>query len=127
MNVFKFRLILLLAAICLSVSTSLAQQKIYLSGKDANAAVDWEFKVSEGRNSGFWTTISVPSNWEAEGFGYYLYGMDKMEGEKPCVGNYRHNFDFSLQPSKRYFIVFQGAMTDTKVMLNGKKVGFGDC
>lgn len=98
--------------------------RIYLSGQDAATAVDWEFKISDGRNSGAWSTIPVPSNWEAEGFGYYLYGMDKMEKRNPTVGSYRKSFTFSPKPGHRYFLIFQGSMTDTTATLNGKKVGF---
>ena len=100
-----------------------SQRKVYLSGEDYTNAVDWQFKISEGRNSGFWTTIPVPSNWETEGFGDYMYGMDKLENRKLPVGNYQHAFNFSPKKNKRYFIVFQGSMTDTKVSLNGKNVG----
>ena len=114
-------LFLILAIFCLSIH---AQNKIYLSGEDASTAIDWEFKISDGRNSGFWTTIPVPSNWETEGFGFYLYGMDKLENRKAPIGYYRHTFGFSPKKNKRYFIVFQGSMTDTNVTLNGKKVGF---
>lgn len=101
-----------------------AETITYLSGKGPNTAVDWDFKITDGRNSGFWTTIPVPSNWETEGFGYYLYGMDKMEKRTAPVGFYRHSFNYSTQESNRYFIVFQGSMTDTKVTLNGQEVGF---
>lgn len=103
--------------------SSVSQERTYLSGRDAATAVDWEFKINEGRNSGFWTTIPVPSNWETEGFGYYLYGMDKMENRVPEIGYYRHDFDFSPVPGKRYFIVFQGSMTDTKITLNSRDIG----
>lgn len=116
-----------MAGVCLlSVLGAWAEEddRIYLSGKDAETAVDWEFKISAGRNSGAWSTIPVPSNWEAEGFGYYLYGMDKMEKRDPAVGSYRKSFNFSPQAGHRYFIVFQGSMTDTTATLNGKKVGF---
>ncbi len=101
-----------------------AQHKTYLSGEDASTAVSWEFKLDKGRNSGFWTTIPVPSNWEMEGFGYYLYGMDKVEDRLSGIADYRHTFDFEKASNKKYFITFQGSMTDTKVKLNGKEVGF---
>lgn len=114
---------LLLFLMILFTKNTNAQTKVFLSGQDASSAVDWEFKISDGRNSGFWTTIPVPSNWETEGFGYYMYGMDKMEGRKLPIGNYRHSFNFYPIKNKRYFIVFQGSMTDTKVSLNGKDVG----
>ena len=118
--------LLILAILYLSTTTKVQAQinRTYLSGEDAATAVNWEFKIDEGRNSGFWTTIPVPSNWETEGFGYYLYGMDKMEERGSGIANYRHNFDFIKTPNKRYFIVFQGAMTDTKPVLNGQEIGF---
>ncbi|CAM3320778.1 glycoside hydrolase family 2 protein [Zobellia roscoffensis] len=101
-----------------------AQTKTYLSGTYADTAIDWDFKMSTGRNSGYWTTIPVPSNWETKGFGYYTYGKDHEDYEtNPEIGFYRHNFKFSTSTHKRYFIVFQGSMTETTVTLNGKKVG----
>ncbi|WP_299430161.1 glycoside hydrolase family 2 TIM barrel-domain containing protein [uncultured Maribacter sp.] len=115
-----FIVIVMLLFIATSVQ---AQKKVYLSGEDASTAVNWDFKIDEGRNSGFWTTIPVPSNWEMEGFGYYLYGMDKVEDRLSGIADYRHTFDFKKVSNKRYFIIFQGSMTDTKVKLNGKEVG----
>jgi hypothetical protein len=101
-----------------------AQTKTYLSGTYADTAVDWDFKISEGRNSGHWTTIPVPSNWETRGFGYYTYGQDHKDYKtNPEIGFYKHQFNFQLQKDKRYFIVFQGSMTETTVVLNGKQIG----
>ncbi len=119
----SFKLLLSTAIVTLSFHVN-AQRKVYLSGEDAAHAVDWEFKLDKGRNSSFWTTIPVPSNWEMEGFGYYLYGMDKVEERLSGIADYRHTFDFEKASDKRYFITLQGAMTDTKVKLNGKEVGF---
>ena len=52
----------------------------YLSGQGPDSAVAWgEFYCTGGRQSGQWTTINVPSNWEFEGFGTYNYGHDKVE------------------------------------------------
>ncbi len=105
-------------------SSILSQTKTFLSGTYADTAVDWEFKMSEGRNSGYWTTIPVPSNWETKGFGYYTYGKDHKDYKtKPEIGFYRHNFKFNLKSDKRYFIVFQGSMTETTVTLNGQQIG----
>ena len=119
-----FYIKLMLSAVIVLLSLNInAQRKVYLSGEDAATAVLWEFKIDEGRNSGFWTTIPVPSNWEMEGFGYYLYGMDKVEDRLSGIADYRHTFDFTKVSNKRYFIIFQGSMTDTKVKLNGKEVG----
>ncbi|WP_298338675.1 glycoside hydrolase family 2 TIM barrel-domain containing protein [uncultured Algibacter sp.] len=102
----------------------IAQNKTYLSGTYADTAVDWDFKMSEGRNSGYWTSIPVPSNWETKGFGYYTYGKDHKDYKtRPEMGLYRHDFKFNLKSDKRYFIVFQGAMTETTVKLNGQQIG----
>lgn len=122
MKLFVFIHVCILSLV-LSVQAVTTQQITFLSGADASSAVDWDFKISEGRNSGVWSTIPVPSNWEMEGFGYYLYGMDKMEKRKPGIGYYRHTFDYSVKANNRYFIVFQGSMTDTTVTLNNKEVG----
>jgi hypothetical protein len=46
----------------------------YLSGTDKDHTVPWDFRVSAGRNSGFWTNIPVPSCWDTKGFGSYEYG-----------------------------------------------------
>ena len=118
----SFKLVLSTVIVALSLQVN-AQRKVYLSGEDASTAVNWEFKLDKGRNSGFWTTIPVPSNWEMEGFGYYHYGMDKVEDRLSGIADYRHAFDFEKAPNKRYFITFKGSMTDTKVKLNGKEVG----
>ncbi|MEN8835472.1 MAG: glycoside hydrolase family 2 TIM barrel-domain containing protein [Polaribacter sp.] len=119
----SFKLVLSVVVVSLSLNIN-AQRIVFLSGEDASTAVNWEFKLDKGRNSGFWTTIPVPSNWEMEGFGYYLYGMDKVEDRLSGIADYRHTFDFEKASNKRYFITFQGSMTDTKVKLNGKEVGF---
>lgn len=60
-----------------------AQQTIiqYLSGTDKDNTVNWEFFYTNGRNSGSWTTILVPSNWEMQGFGNYTYYNDNNEPE----------------------------------------------
>ena len=52
-------------------STLNAQQTIvqYLSGTDKDHTVNWEFMCTGRRNSGNWTNIPVPSNWEMQGFG----------------------------------------------------------
>ena len=40
----------------------------FLSGTGMDDTVEWEFRCSEGRNCGDWTTIPVPSNWALQGF-----------------------------------------------------------
>src|SRR5688500_20148390 len=55
----------------------------YLSGKGTADAVPWEFLCSSGAKSGEWTTIPVPSCWDALGFGTLNYYRD---GENPEQG-----------------------------------------
>src|SRR6056297_3309983 len=100
---------------------------VFLSGKDAATAVDWEFFCTDGQNSGKWTTIPVPSNWELQGFGIYNYGHD-WRNEKIKLGKehglYRHEFDVPRAwKGKTVNIVFDGSMTDTRVKINGKPAG----
>ena len=93
MKTLKLKLVAFVGMALISIGVN-AQQRTYLSGEDASTAINWDFKIDKGRNSGFWTTIPVPSNWEMEGFGFYLYGMDKVEQRITSIGNYRHEFDF---------------------------------
>src|SRR5690554_7751267 len=51
-------------------------QRVYLSGTGNDDTVAWEFYCTDGRRSGEWTTINVPSCWEQEGFGTYNYGVN---------------------------------------------------
>jgi len=102
---------------------SFAQSTIikYLSGVDKDHTVQWDFFCTEGRNSGKWTKIAVPSCWELQGFGAYNYGGDKNKAHES--GQYKHQFMVGPWTGKRVFIVFEGSMTDTKVMINGKQAG----
>ncbi|MGL6161180.1 glycoside hydrolase family 2 TIM barrel-domain containing protein [Microbulbifer sp.] len=97
----------------------------YLSGTDKDHTVDWQFKVSGGRNSGHWTTIPVPSNWEMQGFGSYRYWSDWEGTPAPDrEGLYRHTFSVPANwRGKNIEIVFGGAMTDTEVRINGAPAG----
>lgn len=94
----------------------------YLSGTDKDHTVPWEFMVSDGRRRGEWTTIPVPSNWELQGFGTYTYGQEKNKAVEE--GRYRHRFDVpAAWKDRRMFLVFEGAMTDTEVTVNGRPAG----
>ncbi|MBN1761161.1 MAG: hypothetical protein JW863_22725 [Chitinispirillaceae bacterium] len=94
----------------------------YLSGKGVDDAVNWEFYCTGGMNSGKWTTIPVPSNWELHGFGAYNYGHDNNKASEE--GRYKLNFTVpSGWNGKRVFIVFEGSMTDTRVSINGNSAG----
>ncbi|MGQ8338012.1 glycoside hydrolase family 2 TIM barrel-domain containing protein [Sunxiuqinia sp. A32] len=113
--------------ILLLLSISLLAQKtetIYLSGTDAENTVEWEFYCSDGRKSGEWTTIDVPSCWEQGGFGAYNYGHDPFEKRINETGTYRYNFEVPQDwVNKEITIVFDGVMTDAEVKINGKIAG----
>ena len=97
-------------------------ETLYLSGTDSEHPIDWEFYCSDGRQSGFWTFIPVPSNWELHGFGTYNYGHDQPKADE--TGKYKHGF--KLPPNwseKRIYLIFEASMTDTEAWINGKSVG----
>jgi len=95
---------------------------LYLSGTDKDHTAQWDFFCTKGRNSGKWTKIAVPSNWELQGFGNYSYGRDRQLSDEQ--GLYKNRFRVpSSFNNKRIFIVFEGSMTDTEVKINGKFAG----
>jgi hypothetical protein len=97
-------------------------QVIWLSGQGKDDPVPWEFFCTGGRNSGQWTTIGVPSNWELQGFGSYNYGRDRTKSDEQ--GKYRRTFTVPQDwADRRIFLVFDGVMTDTQVWINGKSAG----
>ncbi|MBC7888241.1 MAG: glycoside hydrolase family 2 [Ferruginibacter sp.] len=115
--------LLCLLFLAILVNRTGAQQTIiqYLSGTDKDHTVKWDFMCSKGRNSGTWTTIPVPSNWEMQGFGNYVYGTDNKDPEQ---GFYKYKFKVAAsQAKKNIMLVFDGSMTDTEVKLNGESAG----
>lgn len=101
----------------------------YLSGTDNNHTVSWDFFCTGGRNSGKWTKIPVPSQWEQQGFGAYNYGRDyKTYGKNFRFADEQglYKYSFNLPPGwkgKQVYIVFEGSMTDTEVKINGQSAG----
>ena len=96
----------------------------FLSGTGSDHTVNWDFFCSAGRNSGKWTQIPVPSNWELQGFGAYNYGLDKDEIRGKEMGLYKTEFQVPKEwKNKEICIVFDGSMTDTKVKINGVSAG----
>ncbi|HEY2972464.1 MAG TPA: glycoside hydrolase family 2 TIM barrel-domain containing protein [Pyrinomonadaceae bacterium] len=99
----------------------------FLSGIGKDDAVWWDFFCTEGRKSGVWTRIRVPSNWETEGFGNSQYGGDRQREANPFPkeqGKYRLTFDVPQRWKSRVVrLVFDGSMTDTEVWVNGKSAG----
>lgn len=114
-----------LLGICLlSLQTFAQKSEIkYLSGTDKDHTVDWDFYCTKGRNSGVWSQIKVPSHWEFQGFGAFNYGQNEkvFYDEK---GIYKYQFTVPNRwKHKIIYLVFEGAMTDTEVKLNGKSAG----
>jgi hypothetical protein len=94
----------------------------YLSGTGKDHTVTWDFFCTKGMNSGKWSTIPVPSQWELQGFGAYNYGQDKIYNDEQ--GLYKYQFTVpKTWKKKKVFIVFEGSMTDTEVKINGKSAG----
>ena len=112
-----------LVVLLLVVQASAVTNEIqYLSGTDKDNTVPWDFRVSAGRNSGFWTNIPVPSCWELMGFGNHQYGSGSSSNAE--TGFYTHTF--AVPPAwagKKIFLVFEGAFTDTTATINGQSVG----
>lgn len=97
-------------------------ETIYLSGTGSDKTVDWDFFCTKGRNSGKWSKIAVPSNWELQGFGTYNYGHDKPLADEQ--GLYKYKFKVPADwKNKVVSIVFEGSMTDTRVAINGISAG----
>lgn len=108
-------------------ATAQTTKKVFLSGQGSDHTVPWQFYCTEGRNSGKWTTIAVPSCWELQGFGNYNYGHDHQRKDVVVgheEGRYKHKF-FAPEAwkNKSVYIVFEGSMTDTRVKVNGKVAG----
>jgi len=109
---------------CLAAARGQETGKLFLSGTGSDHTVNWQFYCTEGRNSGKWTTIAVPSNWELQGFGKYNYGLDKDSVRGHEKGLYKYSFSVPAGwKGRRVNIVFDGSMTDTEVKINGKSAG----
>ncbi|KQS35717.1 glycoside hydrolase family 2 [Pedobacter sp. Leaf194] len=121
----KARLILLFCSIMMfGAAKAQLTEKMYLSGTGNDNTINWDFFCTAGANSGKWTTIPVPSNWELQGFGKYNYGFNKEENKGKEHGLYRFRFVVPANwKDKKINIVFEGSMTDTEVKINGKSAG----
>ena len=119
----------------LALATTLAAQNLpqterqYLSGHGCDDMVEWDFFCTDGRNSGKWTKIGVPSCWELQGFGTYQYGINFYgkafpEGIADEKGMYKYEFEVPEKfRGQQVNLVFEASMTDTEVKVNGRKVG----
>jgi hypothetical protein len=107
-------------------------QILPLSGMGAagEKPVYWDFQLDSGRSSGRWTKIVVPSNWEQQGFGSYYYGTQGRgrPDSDPVIpketATYRRSFVLPARWNDHAIVlVFEAAMTDTSVSINGKSAG----
>ncbi|NII82663.1 MULTISPECIES: glycoside hydrolase family 2 protein [unclassified Pedobacter] len=121
----KRRFILFLCLTTIFCSLKAQQtEKLYLSGTGNDNTVNWDFFCTAGANSGKWTTIPVPSNWELQGFGKYNYGFNKEENKGKEQGLYKYTFKVPTDwKNRKINVVFEGSMTDTEVKINGKSAG----
>ena len=106
----------------LPYQTTSGTQYQYLSGKDKDHAIIWDFKINTGMKSGSWSKIPVPSNWEQQGFGTYNYYKDTKNPEE--AGDYKYKFKVAANSAgKTIYLVFEASMTETEVKINGKSAG----
>lgn len=102
-------------------------ETLYLSGTGLGDTKTWDFFCSAGHNSGKWRKIEVPSQWEQQGFGEYTYGRYYLvKDAKPSDENGIYRYKFTVPSNwkeKVVSIVFEGAMTDTEVKINGMLAG----
>ena len=128
--------VILSALLALSLGQAWAQSSVetarqYLSGHGCDDMVEWDFKCSDGRRSGEWTKIGVPSCWELQGFGTYQYGVRfygkaTAEGIADEKGYYKTEFTLPEEwAGRQIFLVFEAVFTDAKVTINGRKAGNG--
>jgi Glycosyl hydrolases family 2, TIM barrel domain/Glycosyl hydrolases family 2, sugar binding domain/Glycosyl hydrolases family 2 len=95
----------------------------FLSGHGKDDAIPWKFFCTSGAQSGYWTNLVVPSNWELHGFGTLNYHRD-LTNAYDERGLYEHEFSVPKNwRGKRIFLVFDGVMTDASAKLNGQSVG----
>jgi beta-galactosidase/beta-glucuronidase len=120
-----------LIALAVQAQQAVETQRQYLSGHGCDDMVQWDFQCSDGRNSGKWTKIGVPSCWELQGFGTYQYGMRfygkaTPEGIADEKGLYKHEFTLPQEwQGRQILLVFEAAFTEIRVQINGRKAGNG--
>ena len=124
-------ILLLLHFIIVTCSYAQETERQYLSGHGCDDMVQWDFFCSDGRNSGQWTKIGVPSCWELQGFGTYQYGMRfygkaTAEGIADETGKYKTEFTLpQAWQGRQIQLVFEAVFTEARVTINGRKAGDG--
>jgi hypothetical protein len=124
MKIFVLPILFTFLSFTCTLTQAQETKYLYLSGTGNDHTVNWQFYCTAGQNSGKWTTIPVPSNWELQGFGVYNYGLDKDTIRGKEMGLYKYTFSLPSEWKDRIVnIVFEGSMTDTEVKINGKSAG----
>ena len=128
---------------------SLDRAKTFLRDKSQNVKLlngDWKFNWAKNPasrptdfyktdyNDSSWKTITVPSNWEVEGYGTAIYTniaypFKKDQPNAPHqdnpVGSYRTDFTVPATfKGKETFLTFDGVSSAFYVWVNGQKVGY---
>jgi hypothetical protein len=126
------RSLLLLLVLMPALSFAAPTEILPLSGMghEGESPVQWEFRLDSGRGSGEWSRIVVPSCWEQQGFGRYYYGTQGRgkPDDDPVIpketGIYKRGFELpDSWRGREVHIVFEAAMTDTSVFVNGSSAG----
>ena len=103
-------------ATTLTAQTLSQTERQYLSGHGCDDTVEWDFFCTDGRNSGRWTKIGVPSCWELQGFGTYQYGISFYgkafpEGIADEKGMYKYEFEVPEEfRGKQVSLVFEASL-----------------
>jgi len=99
-------------------------------GTAGEAPVYWNFQIDRGRGGGKPGRIVVPSCWEQQGYGAYYYGTQGRgkPDDDPVIpketGTYSREFQLPAEwTGREIHIVFEAAMTDTSVKINGESAG----
>ncbi|HSK11687.1 MAG TPA: DUF4982 domain-containing protein [Phnomibacter sp.] len=139
-----FRISTFIIASALIQHTATAQVRVVTELKD-----NWKFSRDKndmayvpGFDDRHWQTVSIPHDWAI--YGPFDKEIDKQvvaitqnnekvasektgrTGALPYIGDgwYRHTFSLPhFQKGKRALILFEGAMSEPKVYLNGQKIG----
>ena len=125
----KSTISIILLSSLLSASAAHAQETEiqYLSGTGLGNTKTWRFRCSDGMNSGKWSKIEVPSQWEQQGFGEYTFGRFYLKKDaEPSRETGIYICDFKIPAAwkdHRVELVFEGVMTDTEAFVNGQKAG----